>query len=758
MKIIPYKPIEGVGKPMETIPLLNFAGGVQLSKPATALMPDEFTEIENFYIDDQGYLQSRPGYKPDHYGDGDSDLGAQGLSFFKTTISGTDYTLVAIQSGSDVIVKYWNGSAWAAIETFAASTEVIYFLEYAVNESKDILFFNGTDTPRRWNPTDGDSAIGLTAPTVQPNSVTPGLVANYSGIGTTSDEFYYKYTYFYDNGTQYGESNGLAVTTTADVDDATYAVSLVFAAVADEDVTTQVYVYRSRHPSGPFYYVGKTDTSDSGTFTFVDNEHVGEEGVMLPVDDGAVPNLKQAVVTAGRIVGIDGDIPEKIVWTEPGYPDLFPALNYTYLQERAIGLVVFNRTTYILSEKAVYAVPGSDFDSQVPVKVSDKGCISARTIKNVTTGICWLSEDNVYWANFNIAAEDGDYAVPIGTPIQDIVSSMSSSQWEKATGGFHNEKYYVTLPSYSSGVSYDAWCWNMRPALRMMKQGRWAGWTRMGWYANDIIGFKDVLYTLCPEKQSSDEYYIYSHNASALSGKIWDYNAYGTGDFSDRRAAVSARLQTGLMIPSVDMYETILYRTSIMAESTGGTYTLTAKLNREDGGGHEYIKTLTFSFLDGYAESQAEDWFSWDEFNDGGVWPYQETITGGTVDKPDGTHTEYEVADSSGFTVGDSVIISGVSANSAYNSTQTVTAVVDDTQDAIQTDLDSTGLDAPADGEVIQAVPVWPQLKQVHGKASKRWPKGTKGNIVQLTLQISDLGQTKLSNITTYFKTISRAI
>jgi hypothetical protein len=75
------------------------------------------------------------------------------------------------------------------------------------------------------------------------------------------------------------------------------------------------------------------------------------------------------------------------------------------------------------------------------------------------------------------------------------------------------------------------------------------------------------------------------------------------------------------------------------------------------------------------------------------------------------------------------------------------------------TNLDATGAAAfPDTGRIILLSPVWPALRQVHGKGTKRWPKGTKGNLVQMHFQGTGMGETKINRIITYYKIISRAI
>jgi hypothetical protein len=903
MKTVPYN-LKPSPKQHQLAAIDNFAGGVQLSKPETGLATDEFRQLVNWYIDDQGYLTLRPGYRPAQ--GVDSSLSNPGISFFCTDVSPGN-VIIATQNGSDVDVSYWTGSAWNVIHKFTSSNDVIQYMEYAVNEKKDVFFFDGTNVPRRWsytsktvtitggtkgattlytcsdtsgmaigmtvtislpstteynvagqkitaivdntsfstdlvstgftpqpcddseNKTGGTKSTGVGLPTTYTVASTTGLSdglvvtcsgdaetgynvaqtivsgsivlntsfqteldssafatdpdssgsftwkragtvvyypstplglavpidggtvnnltysshASYAGgaktkmtfssahgitvvgqkvyfvgvtggpnlttwnhedgvavtdivsstevafginysalnnFGTATElytthyhfttdkkltnstglkyngKYYYKATYFYDDGTKYGESNGMSVPQEVEVSglatNETMYVTFHKVNVFPAGVT-KVRIYRSKvdQAQGPFYYVGESD----GNQDFVDNVADGEEGHMLPVDDGTVPNLKEGVVTAGRIVGIDGDIEEKIVWSEPGYPDLFPALNFFYLQEKAVGLVVFNRTTYILSESAVYAVPNSDFASQSPVMVSKKGCVSARTVQNVTTGICWLSNDNAYWANFNSVAEDGDYAIPIGTPLQDEITSMNPTAWKTATGGFFNEKYYLTLPSWGASGAYSVWCWNMRPAQRMLKSGRWGGWTSMDWFASDIQGFEDILFTLDPIKQSDNKYYLYTHDASGASGTLKDYPRYASGDYTASATPVGCIIESGLSLLPIDVYETVLYRTTIITETTGGTFEITAKLNKNADASAEYTRVLTVSLGDGYAQGAATNWFTWMQVGSdpNGLWPEQAIGNGAS---PSSAAMEYNVRPSNTLDAADSII------------------------------------------------------------------------------------------------------
>jgi hypothetical protein len=357
-------------------------------------------------------------------------------------------------------------------------------------------------------------AAGVTtivSSTASPNQTlsTPGVlnpraptvtfdVAKAGGSGVTLNGTYnYKFTYFYNESgtTKYGESNGGGAAST--VEGTTLSATLTGRNI---DITNiefpaqveAVNIYRSRpNRTDVYYYVGRV-TSGS---TFTDTTPTGAEGLPLPVDDGSVPNIKYPINVDGRIVAVDGDIENKLVWTPRGTCDQFLALDYIYLRDKITGIAPFGGSVYIFTLKEIYVVPDSNFAAGIAVKVCNKGTVSHRSIADVGSGLVWLGDDNVYWANFNIQDAEGDFPIAVGRPIQDQIRRQSYSRRENACATFFERHYYLCFTTSGRTENDITLAMNTDIMMQALRENG-AGWVAHEWRARDIHQWREKMYTL----------------------------------------------------------------------------------------------------------------------------------------------------------------------------------------------------------------------------------------------------------------------
>jgi hypothetical protein len=770
MKTIEYKPAQSHNQYQQRV-TNRFLGGLQLTKPAISLEDDEFQILRNVYIDDDGLLQSRAGYEPVHTG----SESLEDITAFHDTDIFTNRYLRVVDTLTNYKVQYSSGTGWTDIVSLSHAEDV-RFLDYNANAGSDVLFFNGQDSPYRWNIGDGHSALGL-APPNNADAGTPDFTIG-AAVNVTAEtpaepgidfkgDIYYRFTYHYNDGTKFGESNGTSKATGE-----VYNVTGVDGTTTKQEVpitfngswgtgVEYVKIYRSTKDTahddrqGQYYFIGTIYNPDT---TFKDRIPSGGEGSPMPLDDGYIPKIKYAVNTRGRLVASDGDYPKKLVWTEPGEIDKFPALNFFYFDTEIKGLVNYKRELYIFTEAAVYVLPSSDF-SQDPVKISDKGCIAGDTCVDVNLGICWLAKEGIYFANMNTQAEDGDLALPMGQPLKVRTDTISSTYAEKASACFYENKYVITIPADDKPYAWETYMWSVEAGTTLLRGGRWGGWTRTDFAAQWVASGKYLFHTTPTSIPSGANrvWVPYSHSAQPATGKVYDYPTESDTD----KKQLAIIIKTGMYTPPIDVNETVLVRTSITARTTGSILDVKAIANSQfqtegvetPGIYPEYTKQITFDLGSGAAAdvADASGWMVWD-IDD---WPHEVVVTSGAES---GTDSVYSTTDTNG--IGASEVLEmeayNFTENATYNGTGEIQAL--SLNSSVTLNINSTGTDSTG-GDLAETTPTWALASQPTQRVvTHRWPKGTKANALELEITSDSIGQTVLYNLTHYIKEFKRSI
>ncbi|MCE5185023.1 MAG: hypothetical protein LLF76_02735 [Planctomycetaceae bacterium] len=542
------------GSPLQSIEIADFSGGMVTSMPQNGLSDKYFAAIYNMELEINGLLRVRNGFRPFDASNGESVLPGVPVSICLEDRSGTVTALAHLASGS---VQAWNSllASWSEIKTgYDADDKGAEFLKYTVNAAEDILFYNGTDAPQRWSGEAASADMGLSNVFTLPTVTDTAAIGRGLQITSGGPMLCYKYTAFYDDSgttTKYGESACNSLTkeitaSTAGLRKFTHTIATLPTGVS------KLNVYRAplNVPQGPYRYVG----SLTATTPLEDIMPFGQEGVELTVFDGAMPVLKHAAVAGGRIVAIDGDIPSKVIWSQPGMPDVFPELNYAYLPEDGTGVAVFNGNVFVFTRNTVYMLDGSNFEAANFIKMCDKGCVSHKTIQDVGSGLVWLGIDNVYWADFNTRGADGDFPMPIGEPIKDQILEIRPSKASKAASAFVGNKYYLIFPGLSQDECTTTLCLNTIRGLALLPMG--GGWTSQGWMASDLAVKDGVLYSMDRETK-----YIYTH---AYPDDILSYADY-TGN---ARTPIPVSIETGWVTMGAEWFHKLVHSVSVAAETS----------------------------------------------------------------------------------------------------------------------------------------------------------------------------------------------
>jgi hypothetical protein len=745
--------------PLQKIVLNDFSGGMVTSQPEPSLGPTQYTRLLNIYISETGQLEARSPYRAYLKDTIDTALTNttkpvlfyhEALGAFATVRAGASYTQI----------HYWNGSAWTApsqgTTSYTVAPEVI---RYSVGNATDYLIFDPTPStgivPKRMAGDGTVSNMGLTAPST-PTTSTAAIDSKTQGIDYDGT-YYYKTTFVYHGGstnTLYGESAPTAnasvlVTGCDDTHNATVTVTVAGAATpAIAATVSRVNIYRSPNgqSAGPYKLVGYLLKPGSGwgnsAVTFTDNIPVGEEGIELPDDPCTLVNIKHPFVADGRVWGFDRDIPGKLVYSEPGQPDVFPAFNYFYLQQAGTGITIFNRNLYVFTESSCYVLPNADPEqSNELLKVSDVGTVSHKSLVDVGLGLCWVDARNVYFANFNDQAEDGDFAIPIGRPIEDKIEGIGSTRRSYIVAGLWKDRYYLSFTdSTRVGMPYNTktFVWDVRTGVANIASGRYGGWSEIDWAFDDFVVYSGNWYFLDVNRK-----YIYEHGY-AVSTTAKDCVSY-----ADTGTTIPIIIRTGLIVLESPLSRKKPHAIAVYGESSGTTLTADFEMN------YNAFKTTATLVLgaDAIEGDDADDGI-WD----GSVWGLPPISSTSLYDT---NKTKIVFSDIHNLGSSGTIIFTGVDGTNKdlWNATAGVAFTkIDTTSIYVSTPAyNANTIFTNADTDLVDNAEGldtdnWSDDTEKGYYDTSRCVSNTKGSVMQLNIATSDIADTQLNTIEIYYR------
>lgn len=576
----------------------DFFGGLIEDTLATNIEKNQFSLLQNFYlIADGNYLQTRGPFQPYFVNTSESILSTAPLTFTWVNLMGTEILVASRDAGANTAIEFWETTdtdEWVSIlSSNLTDAFQVNFAVFSVNDAQDLIIANGKDTPLRWNDTDvtGDdsatidnaaTALGLTPPTIGTPAVTDTATADKRGLQFNGD-YFYKFTAFFDDGgttTKFGESGPSAassgLTAAGAVIDSNTTVSMALESLpAVASGTSKNNIYRSPpdQSDGPFLFVG---SYSSGT-TFTDETPVGEEGEEVLADTGTPPKLKFPIVANKRLWGVGQNdaesLGQKLVFSELDTPDMFLVTSAFYLSEDITGIIEFNRDLYVYTVEKTFFLANAD-PSNALLKISDRGCTSHNSIVDIGTGLVWQGKDNVYWADFNTQAEDGDFAVPIADGIAKRIKGIAQGQRDNSVGVLYRERYYLSYTSSgSSNNNTIVWATHTLPLI-LSNQLRTAGWGTVTWAANYFNVFApnalgEHLYTA-----DNDNKYIQEHDVFGVADFL-NFTDFGTSTSQNIVTKLFSKRFHPQDIPASSIYSSI----SIGADTSGVTFVAGLDLN-----------------------------------------------------------------------------------------------------------------------------------------------------------------------------------
>lgn len=591
-----------------------------------------------------------------------------------------------------------------------------------------------------------------------PSSATANLSAaegatNGRGL-TKSGTYYYKFTYFYDDSgttTKYGES-GPSGAIDVEVSGATDSnpMKVTFSNLpAIPSGVSKVYVYRSgiNEEESSYYRVGEYT---SGT-TFTDYCPYGEEGDICPIDAGTPSSFDNPCVFAGRLWVKSGTLNTKLEYSALNQPDYFPAVNFVYFPDELIGCVPFKENLYIFTVKAIYVIPDGDVASYPnPLKVSDRGCSSFRSIADVGNGLVFQGDDNIYWVDFNTRNRDGDFPIPIGDPIQDKIQRIPKTPHDGRTGSvgvLHGDRYYLCFydagtiataatppPGYIYFLNNATLVWDVRHGTRMLKQGLMGGWSQVDWSGNDLQDFEGILYSV-----DTTNGYVREHDYTGAD----DYATYALYDAATG-SEIRCSLTTKLLHLGHEWHEKLFHAVSLACETSGVTFSVNLYLNNK-----EYNRPLTMQHGD-QSLTTVTDPLIWDH----STWAVHDTIDNDDAVDKGGGQVGIPITGHS-LSADDTITIYNTT---NYNGTYTVDSETADEIVITATYVAETFAGTEPVVNHDSTSYRWASDTYDFYLRHARWPRGAKGRNCQIGLSCTDAQDTHITFLKLYYRLTQVAI
>lgn len=618
-------PMEPQPSRATALSIADFSGGLNETwRGPTNPNKPAFSTLDNWCLDKTGLLSCRPVLTPAPFlynsAQTVATLGGEAITCLYAGALGERVpTAIAISGDatSDPVAIAWRGGAGLFYPTQATLNEFETISKdsnpeltvFSSNNFSDIILCTDTDVPQRITD-NGLVEMGLDAPdgdalasvTLAPAEVNPAGAADaITEYGIKhSGKFYYKMAYRYNESgtTKYGispvtsssVSEDIALGNTGRPWQMTIALSAgFFEGRADVE---SVLFYRSPPNTieGPYLQVGEIFKGQS--LTLVDSLPYGAEGMAADTSDTSPPILLHPVSAGGRLWGFDADIPTKLVWSNYGQPDVLHPLNFAYLPEDGTALGEWNGHVYVFSRRRTWRIDLAD-----PAGLSEVapvGCVSFPTVVNVGTGLCWMSEVNIHWANFVQYDRDGDFVVNIGDNLSETIKTLDELKYRFCRAGLYDGRYHLSLPDYTTLHPTQTYCWDIFASS-------WSRWD-FGIYALARFGTTALLCKQDTLTISTEDYETYNcyylNELSAQDALLTDLD--GSYALTAEVSPVTATLKTRAILPATPVSQAVIQAVALVMETGSESVTVTVTPDSDS----TKAKSITFT-PDGFGEAVA---------------------------------------------------------------------------------------------------------------------------------------------------------
>lgn len=360
----------------------------------------------------------------------------------------SDESLYWLHWGEDVDVVRSPGAS--------GNNERIYFTGSGVPKVTDATLIasgGGTDYPEVARP------IGVAAPATKPTATVSGE----AGPSETPVSRYLVYTFV----NSWGEEGPPSPVSDEIVATASQTINVGSLVVPAGDWTysaKRIYMSEGTVGNASFYLVAEvlpaattasfTAAVAAGSIGGVDfGSTLGEQLITTFFDPPPATMHSLNILPGGVMVGLDGD---SVVYSEPGYPYAWPADYREPLEDRPVGIGVFDANHVILTDGMPLLCQGTVPGSITRRRIEEvQACVSKRSIVSIGAGVGYASPDG-----FQLVTLQGVQNLTVDVFTRDQWQSlkpetMHAYWWDGRIVIFHAAGAIMLIPGVPGYVSLD---------------------------------------------------------------------------------------------------------------------------------------------------------------------------------------------------------------------------------------------------------------------------------------------------------------
>lgn len=229
--------------------------------------------------------------------------------------------------------------------------------------------------------------------------------------------------------------------------------------------------------------------------------------------------------------------------------------------DKITGLCVYQDALFVFKERAIYKMvedsTGATLFSGVELVTRGMGCVSHKTIESVENDIFFLGRKGGGNVSVNVLGNESGYfdvlrTKELSSRIQPDLSNINSSQLERSSAIFYDNKYILAIADGGSSVNNIVFVYH-RPYMA------WARWE--GWYPNS--------FTVIQDSNGADHLYFADDNSTYVM------EALPNGVYSDNNQAYTFRWRSKKISPDNNWDKTnIWHNLTLHFRKTIGSVTL----------------------------------------------------------------------------------------------------------------------------------------------------------------------------------------
>ncbi len=272
---------------------------------------------------------------------------------------------------------------YKAEDEIVSSEEDRFYVEWAGFLYWSNFVGDGSGKIQRYDGTNVLDIGGHVPPVTAPSATT-------DGAGLLAGDYYYCYTYVYDEVFESAPSDIDAILTVAN-----NKVKITFSdTLPSSPAPTHRILYRSGGFNPTFNQV---EVIPIGTPEYIDNTSdftISRKELTTGTNDAPPADIDMLVESGGTLFGA---VKNRVHFSKEGQPEYWSAYNYVELPTAVTGLGVIGGSIIAFTEENMFAITGRSVKDIALTKLPFQfGCSNKRTVRNLKGRLIWLTASDEY--------------------------------------------------------------------------------------------------------------------------------------------------------------------------------------------------------------------------------------------------------------------------------------------------------------------------------------------------------------------------